>query len=227
VTILVLLPGMDGSGALFAGLAAALGGDVTAQIVSYPAGQPLDYAGLIGFARACLPADRPYYLLGESFSGPVAIALAAERPPMLAGLILSCTFARNPAPLMRVLRPLVRFAPLYAALTPLAAPLLLGWRSTRLQRQGLYAALRSTRPAILRARTRAVLDADFTEQARKVAVPVLYLQAQQDWVVPDAAGRCLQTLLPAMTIAVLSGPHLLLQSAPHEAAARIRAFMGV
>ncbi|UUZ51553.1 alpha/beta hydrolase [Massilia sp. B-10] len=49
--------------------------------------------------RSRLPPAEPYFLLGESFSGPVAIALAAERPPMLLGLILSCTFARNPLPI--------------------------------------------------------------------------------------------------------------------------------
>ncbi len=30
--------------------------------------------------RAALPAGEPYILLGESFSGPIALALAAERP---------------------------------------------------------------------------------------------------------------------------------------------------
>ena len=60
---------MDGSGTLFALFIAALGDAVDPIVVAYPADIPLDYAGLTDFVRARLPGDRPFYLLGESFSG--------------------------------------------------------------------------------------------------------------------------------------------------------------
>ena len=89
---------MDGTGELFADFIAALHDAVVPLVVSYPKGQVLDYEALTEFARASIPFDRPFVLLGESFSGPVAIALAAFRPPGLRGLILCCSFARNPVP---------------------------------------------------------------------------------------------------------------------------------
>ena len=65
---LVLLPGMDGTGELFAPFIAALGSQFPVTIVRYPETQALDYAGLEAVARALLPVGSPFVLLGESFS---------------------------------------------------------------------------------------------------------------------------------------------------------------
>ena len=63
---LVLLPGMDGTGDLFAPLVAALGPHMRTIIVRYP-DEPLDYASHEEIARAALPLGHPFILLGESF----------------------------------------------------------------------------------------------------------------------------------------------------------------
>jgi len=80
---LVLLPGMDGTGQLFEPFVAALGEEFSVQVVRYPATEPLGYAELASLVRAALPTDRPFVLLGESFSGPIAISVAASAPPQL------------------------------------------------------------------------------------------------------------------------------------------------
>ena len=115
---LVLLPGMDGTGELFAPFVAALGPDQAVTVVRYPAEPALGYAELESFARAALPADRPFVLVGESFSGPIAIRIAADPPPNLVGVVLSTTFARAPLPgpsVLALLAPLMRLAPVRAA----------------------------------------------------------------------------------------------------------------
>jgi pimeloyl-ACP methyl ester carboxylesterase len=94
--VLVLLPGMDGTGLMFGPFLAVLEG-LEAQVLRYPP-ELTAYADCVAYARARLPLGRPYLLLGESFSGPVAIALAAEQPEGLAGLVLCCTFAPGPQP---------------------------------------------------------------------------------------------------------------------------------
>jgi pimeloyl-ACP methyl ester carboxylesterase len=76
---LVLLPGMDGTGDLFAPLVAALGPHMRTVIVRYP-DEPLDYASDEEIARAALPIGHPFILLGESFSGPIAVSIAASAP---------------------------------------------------------------------------------------------------------------------------------------------------
>ncbi|MDM5181960.1 alpha/beta hydrolase [Massilia sp. DJPM01] len=222
---LVLLPGMDGSGDLFAGFIAALGDRQETMVVSYPPALALGYAGLTEHARAQLPLDRPFVLVGESFSGPVAIALAASRPPGLIGLVLCCTFARTPRPLLAPLRPLVSVLPMPSSLTPLIAPFLLGFDAPLALRRALRAALDQVPPARLRGRLREVMAVDYTARARNIAVPVLYLQATRDWIVPASAARLLASLCPDWRLVALEGPHLLLQSVPEQAATTIKHFV--
>lgn len=222
---LVLLPGMDGSGALFAGFLAALADQADAIVVSYPATAALDYAGLTAHARAQLPLDRPFVLVGESFSGPVAIALAASRPPGLIALVLCCTFARMPRPLLAPLKPLVGVLPMWSIFTPLIAPFLLGLGAPAALQRALRSALDKVPPARLRLRLKEVMAVDYTARAQAIAVPVLYLQATRDLIVPAGAARLLASLCPDWRLLALPGPHLLLQSLPDQAATAVCAFM--
>jgi pimeloyl-[acyl-carrier protein] methyl ester esterase len=218
---LVLLPGMDGTGELFADFVDALGDAALPLVVAYPPDLALDYAGITEFARARLPRDRPYVLLGESFSGPVAIALAAGRPPGLLGLILCCTFARNPTPVFSMFKHMLGALPVSAASARLAAPFLVGTGSSC----ALRAALCQVSAAVMRGRMRAVLEVDFSAQMRAVNVPVLYLQAAQDRLVLGGSARHLAALAPHMQLRRLAGPHMLLQANAIDSALVVKQFI--
>ena len=82
---LVLLPGMDGTGIFFEDFAAVAQPEFDPVIVRYPDDPSRGYAGLEPVARAALPRDKPFLILGESFSGPIAISIAASNPPGLVG----------------------------------------------------------------------------------------------------------------------------------------------
>lgn len=216
---------MDGSGVQFSHFIAALGDAAIALVVPYPPDQLLDYAGVTEFARARLPSDQPFVLLGESFSGPVAIALAASNPPGLAGLILSCTFARNPVPWLTGFRHVLGALPISPSFTSLGAPFLLGSGAAPALRRALRAAVGQVPAAVMRVRMRAVLEVDHSALMRTVKVPVLYLQASQDRVVTAGAARHLATLAPQMQLVRIDGPHLLLQAAPGAAARAVQRFL--
>jgi pimeloyl-[acyl-carrier protein] methyl ester esterase len=109
---LVLLPGLDGTGKLFTELLRALDCRVASIVVPYPTDVALGYDELETLVRAALPAQGSYVLLGESFSGPLAIRIAARPPPGLVGLILSVTFASNPYPRWAWARSLAAYLPL-------------------------------------------------------------------------------------------------------------------
>src|SRR5688572_22228863 len=107
---IVLLPGLDGTGKLFAPLLGALEPEFECQVVSYP-DSLTDYAAHEAHVRAVLPKDRPFMVLGESFSGPIAVRLGANPPPSLAGIILSASFLRSPHAWLGIFRIGLRLLP--------------------------------------------------------------------------------------------------------------------
>src|SRR6516225_8307668 len=95
---LLLLPGMDGTGRLFEPLLPFLPPSLVAVVLAYPPDRPLDYAELLPYVEAAIPDGQEFLVLGESFSGPLALLLAARQPPGLRGIILCASFARSPLP---------------------------------------------------------------------------------------------------------------------------------
>jgi pimeloyl-ACP methyl ester carboxylesterase len=221
--LLVLLPGMDGTGLMFEPFLNELK-DFDTLVVSYPAALT-SYAACLHFARLQLPANRPFLLLGESFSGPVALALAAERPASLVGLVLCGTFARNPHPGLAWLTPLLRALPPLRLPLALVRHLLLGpWATAPLL--ALAQTLRRTVPPLtLNNRLLAVATLDHTALLSQLRVPTLALCGSQDRLVPRVATAWLRAHLPHLDIANRQGPHWLLQARPEAAARALRDFL--
>jgi pimeloyl-ACP methyl ester carboxylesterase len=218
----VLLPGMDGSGEYFSDFAAALAPEIDSIVVSYP-DRELGYGDLEVFARKALPS-RPYILVGESFSGPIAIGLAASAPAGLLGVVLVCSFARSPMPLPVFLRPMAVHFPLRRVPAWIAGKMLLGRYSTPGYRDKLSSSIARVRAAVWRARMRAIVSVDVVAQLRRIDVPILYLRASEDRVVPPAAADLVARNARDLRIADLDGPHFLLQVRPRESAERVKAF---
>lgn len=222
---IVLLPGMDGSGDLFQPLIAALAGEFNVQVVRYPVDGALDYEMLEKHARLSLPCDGHFVILGESFSGPVAVSLAASKPPGLVGLILCCTFVRNPHPAFTTLRSYVRLMPVKLAPLAMLNWFLLGRYSTQYLRSALASSLATISGVTLQARLKAVLSVDVTAKFKTIKVPILYLQAGHDRVVPSNATKYLLQAQPTTQLVTIAGPHFLLQAVPNQTAQEIATFM--
>jgi pimeloyl-ACP methyl ester carboxylesterase len=216
---------MDGTGQLFKSFIAALGSEFRVVVVTYPTVGPLGYAELETVARAALPSEGPYVLLGESFSGPIAISLAASGAPQLKGLVLCCTFVRNPRPALSGLQSLVRFLPVALAPVALLSHLLLGRFSTSALRAALVKSLGLVSPVAIRARLQAVLAVDVAAKLSTVNVPVLYLRASHDRLVPPDASALVSEIIPYARVVELDAPHFLLQAAPAAAAQAVGAFV--
>ena len=221
---LVLLPGLDGTGILLRDFREALGRHRRTILVSYPTEPNLDYAALKGIAQFHLPRRKPFILLAESFSGPIAISIAADHPAGLRGLILTCSFARNPIPILAPLRPLIRMLPFRWAPVSLLAWPTLGRFGTPALRSQLGEALSRVSPSVIRKRLSAVVEVDVSALLARVDVPVLYLIASEDRLVPRSASDELSAI-PRIRFAEIEGPHFLLQARPSAAAAHVEAFM--
>ena len=214
---LILLPGMDGTGELFAPFVAALGAGFEVRTVRYPGDHCGGYRELEEIARQAIPADRPYVLLGESFSGPIAISIAASAPGQLRGLVLCCTFARNPRPALVALKPFIGALPFKA--------LPASWLVDASMRKAFKQALDHVTTPALRARMRAVLAVDVRDRLAACDAPILYLRATRDRLVPRTAAELVAKIRPSTKVAELDAPHFLLQTEPAQAAREIAAFV--
>ncbi|WP_197432995.1 alpha/beta fold hydrolase [Janthinobacterium sp. B9-8] len=220
---LVLLPGMDGTGQLFASFIAALGTGYNVKVVVFPPAEPLGYKELEQIARAALPIDGPYIILGESFSGPIAVSLAASGSPNLKGLILCCSFLSNPRPIFSAFHSLIMILPRVPV--SLLARVLFGRFITRELQVALTQALSLVSLSVIRARLQAVLAINVSSQLSVVKVPVLYLRASRDQVVPASASALIAKLNPRTRIIELVAPHCLLQAFPIKAAQEVNTFV--
>lgn len=224
MTTLVLLPGMDGTGTLFANFIAAYKDDTL--VISYPTDLPLGYNELEQHILTLLPKDKTFILVGESFSGPLAISLAAKKLPLLRGLVLVCTFVTFPGPHSgRRLFSILKRVPFWRAPLALSASLLGGRFITPSIRQQLALALKSVAPAAWQARVQALLTVDVSSALRELTLPILYLRATKDRVVFHSASERILSLNGRVAIVDVEAPHLLLQTQPQQAAAAVRAFV--
>ncbi len=224
---LVLLPGMDGTGDMFRPLLDAFVGTLSAAVVSYPPSEPLRYAELAALVRDSLPTNRPYVLLGESFSGPIAVTLAAERPHGLIGLILCASFVSNPIPWVRPLRMLLGFLPIQAALRTLGPSRLFGRSETPELRRLFFEAAKQVSTPVLRTRIREALDVDVSPLLGSVDVPMVYIQATEDRLLTQGVADHFLRAAPKAKLVRIASPHGVLQCVPHEAARVIAEFLRV
>src|SRR5262249_23414227 len=197
---------------------AALGPEIEPHVVAYPTNPALGYAELEALVRASLPTDGAFVLLGESFSGPIAISIAASRPPHLVGLILCVTFARNPLPLLGSMPWLLPLVPFGLAPMRVINALLLGRFATAPLIEAVGTTFDEVPTQTFKARLAAVARADLRPALANVRVPVLYLRASEDRLVPR---RCAADIAQAATqthIVEIEAPHTLLQVKPAAAA---------
>jgi pimeloyl-[acyl-carrier protein] methyl ester esterase len=158
---LVLLPGMDGKARLFGPLRAVLPLEVHVEAVTYPPKLPLDYEGLVNELK--LPRA-PHILVGESFSGPVALWLAARKPPGLRAVVLVASFVLSPVAPKAVLRALVR-PWLFRRPPPTWAirRYLVGDDASAAEVDATRAAIASVTPDVMAVRLREILRVDARE----------------------------------------------------------------
>lgn len=223
-TALVLLPGLDGTGLMFQPLLALLPPSWRTVVVSYPADPDVGYDGLTELAERALPPQGRLVVLGESFSGPIAMRLAAAQPQRVQALVVCCSFVRNPRPALARLDALLDWLPARAP-SRLAEAALLGSGASADVRGLLAQALARVPADVMRARLRMVMRVDASLALSAMTAPVLYLQAAQDRLVPAAAARDIQRLQPRTVVHSLPGPHGLLQAQPEASASAMAAFL--
>jgi len=224
---LVLLPGMDGTGEMFAGFVKVLPGWIQPQVVRYPSREHLSFTDLLLSVRSSLPKSEPFVILAESYSTTIAIRLAAEAPPNLKALVICAGFIESPIRgLVRVLVSLL--APILFQF-PLPAfairTLLVGKGASPGLMQSTRATISSISPGVLLERLREVLMCDETAQLAMVATPLLYIRANRDNLVSPASFEAIRRAKPSVTLAQIEGPHFIVQREPDAVIEALIAFL--
>jgi pimeloyl-ACP methyl ester carboxylesterase len=218
---IVLLPGLDGTAALRTAIASRLAFSRAVTVIAYDDDPALDYDALDGFVRARLPAGR-FVVLGESFSGPVAIRLAYDERDRVAGLVLASTFARNPWPswLASAVSLLdARYCP-----DRLADLILLGDRASPELSRVLHQVVDALPRTALQARSRAALTVDVSTLLAATTCPALCLSGSSDWLVQRRCASHIRALRPDCEMIVFDGSHNLLMTHVDEATLAINQF---
>jgi pimeloyl-ACP methyl ester carboxylesterase len=218
---IVLLPGLDGTGDLFDRIASHLASDFTVTIVRYPNDPSLGYAGYIELARNVI-GSREVFLLGESFSGPVATCVAARLGPQIRGLLLAATFLKAPWPGWLVQRA-SRIDP---ETTPrkLRDAILMGDYGDQELREKVDAIVRKLSRPVRAARLRAIAEVDVRQDFAALNCPILALHGRADWLVPMIAMQNVICRKGDARMIVFPAAHMLLQTCAAESAAAIIAF---
>jgi pimeloyl-[acyl-carrier protein] methyl ester esterase len=219
-TPIILLPGMDGTGELLRALADQLALHRPVQLFAYPLDRTLSYAELTTYVVERAP-NRPFVVLGESFSGPIAIEIAAT-DPRAAGLVLASSFARHPLPAL--------FAALAGLLDlrwlpkRIIATALMGSTATPELTARLHRVLPALPHEVLQFRAREVLRVDKRDRLREIACPVLCLHGRFDYLVNRRQVDEIVTAQACCQVHWFDSAHMLLATHPEAAVKAINHF---
>jgi pimeloyl-ACP methyl ester carboxylesterase len=224
---LVLLPGLDGTGELFADFISALPQSWAATTVAYPSDRFLPYKGLRPFLSAAVPQSGRFVLVAESFSTPLAIWYAATNPPNLAAVVICAGFIGNPIRgWSGVMKALAK--PWFFRLRPprgIVEYFLLGKNPPPDLLQKFRRALHNVNPEVLSGRVHEVLDCDARDELGRTTVPLLYLKATKDRLLSLSCQDEFRRVRPDILFESVPAPHLLLQREPQKAATVIINFI--
>lgn len=211
----VVLPGMDGTGRLLQRFRDAAPASHSVDVVALPQEIVTGFADLAERVVTRFPDER-LLLVAESFSGPVAVNVAARFPDRIVGLVLVATFVDSPVPAGARFIPwrwLFRL-PLPAAVARFA---LVGPSATLAQIRELRGAIRDVPAGLLADRVHRLIALDERETVRQCRCPLLYLRPNVDRLVPERCVNTLQQLRPDTICVEIDGPHLILQQNPAAA----------
>lgn len=211
---IVLLPGLDGTGALFAPLIESLPKSIDTIVISYPSKVKMDYDELVDFVINKLPKTEKFILIGESFSGPIAYQIALQKPENLKSVIFVATFLENPRPL---LLNLIKFLPL-SLLISLPIPefiirLFIFKKNSSTELIKLFRkSLNQVAKSILSFRLREITR--LHKQLSPCNIQAIYIQASNDMLVPSKSIEIFNGFMNNLNVYKVNGSHFILQTNP-------------
>jgi len=221
----VLLPGLDGTGDLFFPIHPYLEKQFDIHIIKYS--HESTFVQCVDSAEKQIPADVPVSLIAESFSGPVALALLSRKKFDYRASVLSATFTKTPLPwLTKIAKYLPNSLLCNSILNRKVIDIFATDDKTNNKVKSMsYKLLDIVSPADFKARINIINETDVSDQLGMIDMPLLYIQAINDRVVPARMGLEMRYGNKNITLTRVEGPHMILQSRPEVCADIITAFL--
>ncbi len=223
---LVLLPGLDGTGKLFDPFISNLPYWMRPIVVSYPKDKPYGYDELETIVSTAYPMNKDFVILGESFSGPLAVMSAGKKPKGLKGIVLCSSFVKKP----------FRFIPSWLSIFSVS-PIYQLWPTTiklrsifgrgkhkRLVEMALDA-IKSVRPNVIAERVKAILKVNVEQELMRSEVPMLYLASRKDHLIRKHNVAGIKRIKSDLIVTEIDTEHFILQLEPKKSAAEIEKFI--
>ncbi len=215
----ILLPGLHGTVDLFARFVAAAPAGFPLRCQPLPNEIVRSYGELADWVRNQLPPD-PVVLIGESFSGPLAL-LVADQCPRVVGVVLSASFVERPLP--GFLAHVPAFVWGQSPPTALLSAVLTG--GDRILAEEIRRTVATVSGAVLASRAAAALSVDVRVELERYSRPLLYLRATRDRLIRARSAERVRALKPSAIVIPIEAPHMLLQCRPIEAWSHIKQFV--
>jgi pimeloyl-ACP methyl ester carboxylesterase len=215
---IALLPGLDGTGDLFFPIIPFLENHFEVHVVRYT--DQLTFNEYVESAAKQLPNSDPVSLVAESFSGPIAISLLANKKLNFEASVLSATFCKSPLPFLTQIS---KYVPegLFASNPASKAflDLFVTGRGANLEvRNKARELLNQVSPRQFQNRIGLVNEVDVTDELKEIEVPLLYIQATKDRIVLADSGTEIKKHAKKMEIEKVVGSHMILQTQPETCA---------
>lgn len=212
----ILLPGLNGTDGLFQTFMNQAPSNFQLMALSYPTDKELTYEELtVWVCEKISDVSGRLVLLGESFSGPLSLFVANKSTKNIVAVILVASFINPPrSSLLKALPWCLGFSitkQLYALCN-----LLSGNSKTVFVIKSISNELQKVNSRVLAHRVRQTLSVNATNALAACKVPILYMQASKDIIVPKSALRNIMSVRDSINLAVFPTQHFLLQSLPNE-----------
>ncbi len=222
-TKIILLPGLDGTGLLFDPLLKECPEVFIPIVIKYPHDKYLSYDDLEAIIKSNIPGKEQFLILGESFSGPLAVRIAAKHPSNLLGVILAASFITSPIPPWMKVLPIKLLCRMPKSFFLMRYFMLDNVSGSDIS-ETIKTIVDKVPSEVFAGRIEAVLNADESEALKQVNIPILYLRALNDRLVRRKNLDIIKRLKPDIQIADINAPHMLLQTRPEQAWEEIQKF---
>ncbi|VAW60328.1 hypothetical protein MNBD_GAMMA11-2573 [hydrothermal vent metagenome] len=210
--LLILLPGMDGTGIMFEPFLERLSPENQVEVIAYPYDIALSYKELVLYVQERLPENRDFVLLAESFSGPIAYEIAKTNEKLRL-VIFVASFIKPPGKLLS----LVKIVPLKFIASVLDSVLssdfvlraLIGKLKTEYVLDLLKSALVKVSSDVMSCRIREM--ANLSKDVQGVINKSVYIQAISDNLVSSKHSDIIKNISNDFRIYRVEGSHFVLQ----------------